>query len=134
VKELIGEIAAASNEQAEGVGQINKAMAEMDKVVQQNASNAEESASASEELSAQAAQMKSIVGDLVIVVEGSQYKIERQHGMESIRAVSQRAYVGALVAKSKTPFAQMPPRKSGYTRVVNPEQVIPLDDKEFKDF
>src|SRR5512140_2025943 len=45
--ELIGEITAASGEQAQGIEQISKAVSEMDKVVQVNAANAEESASAS---------------------------------------------------------------------------------------
>jgi methyl-accepting chemotaxis protein len=42
----------------------------MDKVTQQNAANAEESASASEELSAQAATMKEVVDQLVALVGG----------------------------------------------------------------
>jgi len=42
----------------------------MDRVVQQNAAAAEESAAASEELNVQAAQMKNMVDDLVILVEG----------------------------------------------------------------
>jgi len=71
VGELVGEISAASDEQAQGVNQINKAVAEMDKVVQQNAANAEESASASEEMNGQAEQMKEFVGDLVMLVRGS---------------------------------------------------------------
>jgi methyl-accepting chemotaxis protein len=37
VGELVSEIAAASAEQAQGIGQVNKAMGEMDKVTQQNA-------------------------------------------------------------------------------------------------
>jgi methyl-accepting chemotaxis protein len=66
--ELIGEVDAASQEQALGIEQVNKAMAEMDKVVQQNAANAEESASASEELNAQAQHVRSYVKDLVALV------------------------------------------------------------------
>jgi methyl-accepting chemotaxis protein len=69
--DLVGEIAAASQEQAQGIDQVNTAMAQMDKVTQQNAANAEESASASEELSAQAAQMNGIVGELAALVGGS---------------------------------------------------------------
>ncbi len=42
--ELVGEIAAASNEQAEGIQQVNTAVAEMDKVTQQNAATSEEMA------------------------------------------------------------------------------------------
>jgi methyl-accepting chemotaxis protein len=70
VKELVAEIAAASNEQAQGVEQINKAVTEMEKVIQQNAANAEEGASASQELNAQSRQMKFIVADMVSLVGG----------------------------------------------------------------
>ena len=70
VGHLVDEIAAASNEQAQGIGQIGKAVAEMDKVVQQTAANAEESASAAEEMNAQAEQMKQYVEKLTAIVEG----------------------------------------------------------------
>jgi hypothetical protein len=39
---------------------VNKAVSEMDKVVQQNAANAEESASASEQMNAQAESIKAM--------------------------------------------------------------------------
>jgi methyl-accepting chemotaxis protein len=68
--DLVGEIAAASREQAQGVDQINTAVSQMDKVTQQNAANAEESASASEELSSQAESMNQIVDQLVALVNG----------------------------------------------------------------
>ncbi|MBI5591611.1 MAG: HAMP domain-containing protein [Deltaproteobacteria bacterium] len=45
VGDLLGDIAMASTEQAEGIEQINKAVSEMDVVIQQNAANAEELAS-----------------------------------------------------------------------------------------
>ena len=69
--ELVGDISAASAEQAEGIEQVNKAVSEMDKVVEQNAGNAEESASASEEMNAQAVRMKDIVAELKSLVDGS---------------------------------------------------------------
>ena len=50
------------------IEQVNKAVTEMDKVTQQNAANAEESASASEELSSQAASMNEIIGELTALV------------------------------------------------------------------
>ena len=68
VGELVSEIAAASAEQAQGIDQVNISMGEMDKVTQQNAANAEESAAASEELSAQAETMQGFVGDLATLV------------------------------------------------------------------
>ncbi|HSW01159.1 MAG TPA: methyl-accepting chemotaxis protein [Sedimentisphaerales bacterium] len=69
--DLVSEIAAASQEQAQGIDQVNTAVSQMDKVTQQNAANAEESASASEELSAQAESMQEVVGQLVAMVGGS---------------------------------------------------------------
>ncbi|MBI4777119.1 MAG: chemotaxis protein [Deltaproteobacteria bacterium] len=71
VGEILTEIAAASTEQAQGIEQINKAVAEMDRVVQQNVASAEESASASEELNRQAKSMKEFVDDLMALVGGA---------------------------------------------------------------
>jgi methyl-accepting chemotaxis protein len=68
---LVGEIAAASTEQAQGIDQVNTAVAQMDKVTQQNAANAEQSASASQELSSQADHLNRIVEELVSLVEGT---------------------------------------------------------------
>jgi len=70
---LVSEIAAASQEQAQGIQQVNTAVAQMDKVTQQNAANAEESASASEELSSQAEQMNQIVSELSSLVGVSNF-------------------------------------------------------------
>jgi methyl-accepting chemotaxis protein len=67
---LVGEIAAASVEQSQGIKQINTAIQEMDKSTQKNAATAEETASASEELSAQAMQMKMYVGQLETLING----------------------------------------------------------------
>lgn len=70
VQELVGEIAAASQEQAQGIEQINKAISEMDKVVQKNAASAEESAAAAEEMNAQAETMKGFVFELMTLMNG----------------------------------------------------------------
>ncbi len=78
--DLVGEIAAASQEQAKGIDQVNTAVTQMDKVTQQNAANAEESASASEELSAQAESMNDIVGQLVALVAGAAAKVTGSGG------------------------------------------------------
>ncbi|MDD2236893.1 MAG: methyl-accepting chemotaxis protein, partial [Kiritimatiellae bacterium] len=59
--DLVGEIAAASNEQAQGVSQINIGLSQVDQVTQQNTANAEETASAAEELSSQATHLQGLV-------------------------------------------------------------------------
>jgi methyl-accepting chemotaxis protein len=81
--DLVSEIAAASQEQAQGIDQVNTAMAQMDKVTQQNAANAEESASASEELSAQAESMNQVVGELAALVGGRAATRQRQTSSRS---------------------------------------------------
>ena len=78
--DLVSEIAAASQEQAQGIDQVNTAVAQMDKVTQQNAANAEESASASEELNAQAESMKEVVGQLTALVGGATTQQARSGG------------------------------------------------------
>lgn len=65
---LVAEIAAASKEQSSGITQVNVAMSEMDTVTQNNAANAEESAAAAEELSAQSEIMKIFVDELVRII------------------------------------------------------------------
>lgn len=68
---LIEEISIASREQSDGIGQVNNAITEMEKVVQLNASNSEESASSAEEMNAQAEQFKAYVEGLVMIVSGN---------------------------------------------------------------
>jgi methyl-accepting chemotaxis protein len=126
VKELVAEIAAASDEQAQGVEQINKAVSEMNNVTQQAAANAEESASAAEELTAQSAQMKGVVGELVALVRGV---TANGHPPRSARPV------GALQTRLET-MRQTLGRVRGQaaSRSLTPEQIIPLEDDNFKDF
>ncbi len=68
VGELIGGIAAANTEHARGIEHVNVALNDMGRVVQQNASSAEELASASEEMSVQAEQTKGLVQKMVSIV------------------------------------------------------------------
>ncbi len=70
VADLVNGIAMASQEQAQGVDQVNKAVSQMDKVTQQNAAGAEEAASASEELSAQSESLAGMVNELTGIVLG----------------------------------------------------------------
>jgi methyl-accepting chemotaxis protein len=71
LNEMIAEIAQASNEQSQGIGQINNAVSHMDKVTQSNAALAEETAASSEELRVQAEQVKGAVAELMQMVQGA---------------------------------------------------------------
>ncbi len=127
VKELVAEIAAASSEQAQGVDQINKAVTNMSNITQQTAANAEESASAAQELSAQSGQMKGVVGELVALVAG---KAPGSNGR-----LSGPARPAALKTRPAT-VGQPPGRGQGLaaSRSLTPEKIIPLEDADFKDF
>jgi len=58
---VMAEIAAASEQQTQGVDQVNSVITQMNLVTQQIAANAEESASGAEEFSGQAEELKSMV-------------------------------------------------------------------------
>lgn len=71
VHSLMAEIANASIEQAQGIKHLNQAVQEIDRVVQQNAANAEESASAAAELQGQAGRLRDIVVEVTSLVDGN---------------------------------------------------------------
>lgn len=131
---LISNISSASNEQAQGVDQVNTAVAQMDKVTQTNAANAEESASAAEELSAQSEQLKSLVKELMVIVSGNQDK-----STHSVNETSYRVLTGNNPKGMHSSFQTKSINKSLTTnsgpKLVKPNEVIPLDDDDdFNDF
>lgn len=138
VAELIGEISAASSEQAQGISQVSKAVAEMDKVVQQNAANAEESASASEEMNAQAQNMKGITNTLSLLI-GTDASNGGGNGKWSLLAG--RGHKGS---GHDTGATTLPDHTAAVGRAVAVDRrrpvvrrdppVIPLEEGEFRDF
>ncbi len=61
VSDIISEIAASSQEQSDGIVQVNRALLQMDEMTQQNASLVEEAAAASEAMGTQAEELTSLV-------------------------------------------------------------------------
>ncbi len=105
VDDLVGEIAVACREQAQGISQVNTAMSQMDKVTQSNAASAEESASASEELNAQAAVQKEAVNQLLAL-------IGQTNG--GATATEQPAQVKKVTAQPKAKAAHVPAIKTAH--------------------
>jgi methyl-accepting chemotaxis protein len=138
VGELISEIAVASQQQAQGVHQITKAVADMDTVVQNNAANAEQSAAGAEEMSAQAEQMKGYVGELITLVGGSGNN--GNHAADSgflLAGCSSGPVTGRKHDARNMPDVSVPARRGAAPggREISPEQVIPMADEDgFKDF
>jgi methyl-accepting chemotaxis protein len=69
--DLVQEVAAASQEQGAGVGQVNKAMGVVDAVTQRNASAAEELSSTAEEMAAQAESLQRTIGFFQLAEAGA---------------------------------------------------------------
>ena len=162
VSQLVNEVSAASNEQAQGIEQINSAMAQMDQVTQSAAANSEETASASQELSAQARTLNELVAALVTVVHGGNGKTshrqpsahrEAQGHSSSTHApvridapakqahgVARRTNGGQNASSARRPElagvgAPANGHRNGGHKPASPgEEVIPLDDDDFKDF
>lgn len=82
VSHSVAEISSASEEQSLGVNEVTKAIAQLDQVTQENASNAEYSAQAAASLSHEAEKLNELVENLVITVEGrkKEHKENIKHG------------------------------------------------------
>lgn len=72
VREIMGEITSASDEQSAGINQISQAVNEMDLVTQQNAAMVEEAALAAGELEAQSDSLEKLVAEFVLSHEQPQ--------------------------------------------------------------
>ena len=92
--------------------------------------NAEESASASEEMNTQAGQMKTFVNNLVALVAGRR----SNDSMDGAHLRTERAAYGAGRShKTATPVRSALNKRPGKIARTDPEQIIPLED-DFKDF
>ncbi|MFM2065339.1 MAG: hypothetical protein RLZZ584_248 [Pseudomonadota bacterium] len=89
--DLVQEIAAASNEQSSGVGQINSAVSQLNQTTQQNASSSEELAATAEEMSGQAEQLQQTMAF---------FKLE---GASHARVAAQAIHKAGKAAKAARP-------------------------------
>ncbi len=109
--DLVQEIAAASEEQRAGVGQVETAVGQLDKVAQTNASASEELAATSEELNSQAEQLKRVVSFFKLTDNDSKKKQKTEvtggKGIVKKTATSGRVPVSAG-KKSVTPAVAKP--------------------------
>ncbi|MDH5522686.1 MAG: methyl-accepting chemotaxis protein [Desulfobulbaceae bacterium] len=128
VTDLVGEIAAASNEQAQGISQTNQALGQIDQVTQQNTASAEESAAAAEELSSQAVHMKDMMAKFKVRGGGMRSNVQpalTHHAAYAKPAAPAQGSWGAAHG-SATPVA-----KKEKVKAHKPSDVIALDDSEF---
>jgi methyl-accepting chemotaxis protein len=117
---LVAEIANASNEQAQGISQVNHGLGQLDRVTQQNTANAEESAAAAEELSGQAEQLRQMLSHFKLRGQGKQQRNQAQKVLP--------VHVSAAVEKVPPgdDFSEKPDKFNE-----DPGNLINLDDREF---
>ncbi len=148
VKQLVGDVATASREQAEGIGEINTAVSRLDQVTQTNAASAEESAAASQDLERQADTVKHAVMDLLQLINGHS---ERQmaafdHHAAAPRPLAKHTGPPAAAARQTIAAAPKATRQHAKQAVARPQparqlvpaghapaDVLPLDDDDLAD-
>jgi methyl-accepting chemotaxis protein len=115
VTDIIAEITAASQEQASGIDQVNKAIMSMDETTQQNAALVEETTSASQSLKVQATELRQrVLRFKVEVTEADKASMPSVQGLgEFVAHTIHDAYdgTGELTARAHKPVAAM--KKSG---------------------
>ncbi len=116
VSQVVAEIAAASEQQDQGITQVNKAVEQMNLLTQQNAANAEESASAAEEMSSQSEEMRSMVAGFKLTSAGAFTKALPIEGPSEQRMQNIRTG-----QKGQKAMSGLQP---------NPRKVIPLDESD----
>lgn len=121
VADLVGEIAAASNEQAQGILEIGQGLEQIDKVTQQNTANAEETAAAAEELSGQARELNGLL---------TKFKLRGQETRETTHGNAKKLTAPAK-KDNRQPLKTAASGKNGKHKLLNPSDVISLDDDEF---
>ncbi|OVE81086.1 hypothetical protein BVY04_04115 [bacterium M21] len=121
--DLVSEIAAASQEQSQGISQISQGLVQIDSVIQHNTASAKEMASASKELSNQSERLKQLL---------SRFKLKRGHTASTTNTVPQVPTASPKRAsKSALPSDGWGGSKpaASFTKV-NPEPVINLGDDD----
>lgn len=140
VKILVDEVSVGAGEQSRGIGQISSALVHMEQTTQQTAASAEESASASQELRAQADSMQSVVR--VIEMLASTRAPESAHTQNSAKSLlTLRKAVGSSPRK---PIQASQPKQAGAPKPVPVTVPVPVSassaavefplDDDFREF
>ncbi len=130
--DLVGEIAASSTEQADGINQVNDGISQIDQVTQRNTAGAEEGAAAAEELSSQSAYMRDILSQFKLRGQAQRTaSVTRREAPKPTPAIAAKPVLPA-VRKPAPAQSQEPQTNSGWDDLKKSDKpVIALDDDEF---
>lgn len=124
---LISEIAVASKEQAKGTLQVTDAIGQMEKVVQRTAATSELSADSAEDLKNQAKALEQVVIELNRLIKGEKAnKIDINEDDDS-----QFDLPLEEDDNNESADAENTIEPEGTKHIINPDEVIPLDDDDF---
>jgi methyl-accepting chemotaxis protein len=145
--EVIGEIVGASRQEAQGIEQISKAVAEINMVVQRNAASSEETAAASQQMTTQAETLRVLDGQIQSLLHGAsspQHRANIQTSAPNKRNTRKDFASRISTAPRKGPAGKKPngsagphsPLSKNMTGIAedDPRKIIPFDDLEMKDF
>ncbi len=128
VTDLVAEIAAASNEQADGINQVNSGLDQVNQVTQRNTATAEESAASAEEMSGQTAEMQTMISrfDLREITQRSGLP----EGLSPEMMNMLQGYVERLMSRQGSPSPER--SASGGEKIASaPDLHISLDSSDF---
>lgn len=111
VGDIIAEITAASQEQASGIDQVNKAIMAMDETTQQNAALVEETTSASQSMRSQATELLRRM-ELFKIQKMSEVEKAESVAIASVRENTARSIDRAYNTRERKPERPRPPRTS----------------------
>ncbi len=130
VEDIIAEIATASKEQSEGIGQINTGLDQIGKVTQQNTATAEQTASAATELDSQVMQLAIILG-----LNKSSEPVKNQEKPNNKQITNKKFLKNEFHTRKKNVNDKGNIENDDWGgAVVNPKEQIILDDSEFGKF
>jgi methyl-accepting chemotaxis protein len=136
VTDIVSDIATASIEQATGIEQINKALAQMDEVTQQNSALVEENAATAKTLENQAMAMNERVAFFQV---GGEMETARSAGSRLVAAPAKTAK-GPMTVRASNPEATAKPVahtaavRRGPARNMRSALAVALEEPEWKDF
>ena len=134
--ELVAQISIASNEQSQGIDQINSSVSQMDAMTQNNAAGAEESANVSADLRTQSTQLTQLVQELQTLVGGKSSGAKRSSKIKSpLKTKKTHLASSKRVTESKTQSSKPANRAltNKDSKSTAHRDAIPLED-EFQDF
>ena len=130
VEDIIAEIATASKEQSEGIGQINTGLDQIGKVTQQNTATAEQTASAATELDSQVMQLAIVLG-----LNKSSEPVKNQEKPNNKQITNKKFLKNEFHTRKKNVNDNGNIENDDWGgAVVNPKEQIILDDSEFGKF